>query len=90
MYIRVSRVQLFATPWAVVHQTPLSMEFSRQEYWSGLPCPSLGDLPHPGIKPPSPAAATLQGGFFTTEQMGQPKRGKEPPKSVFPKCIYAL
>ena len=42
------------TPWTVAHQAPLSMEFSRQEYWSGLPCPSL-DLSDPGIKPRSPA-----------------------------------
>ena len=47
------------------HQDPLSMEFSRQEYWSGLPFPSSGDLPHPGIKPTSLNSATLEGGFFT-------------------------
>ena len=58
-----SCVQLFVTPWTVAHQAPLSMGFSRQEYWSGLPCPSPGDLPDPGIKPTSPA---LAGGFFTT------------------------
>ena len=45
-----SRVQLFTTPWTVAHQAPLSMGFSRQEYWSGLPCPPPGDLPNPGIK----------------------------------------
>ena len=44
-----SRVRLFATPWTVAHQAPLSMGFSRQEYWSGLPFPSLGDRPNPGI-----------------------------------------
>ena len=44
-----------ATPWTVVHQVPLPMEFSRQEYWSGLPCPSPGDFPDPGIDPVSPA-----------------------------------
>ena len=49
----LSRVQLFATPWTVAHQAPPSMEFSRQEYWSGLPFPSPGDLPDPGIKPRS-------------------------------------
>ena len=56
-----SRVRLFATPWTVAHQAPQSMEFFRQEYWSGLPFPSPGDLPNPGIKPGSPAlqAATL-------------------------------
>ena len=51
----LNHVQLFATPWTVALQDPLSMEFSRQEYWSGLPCPSPGDLPNQGIKPTSPA-----------------------------------
>ncbi len=51
----LSRVRLFATPWTVAHQAPLSMGFSRQEYWSGLPFPTPGDLPNPGIKPGSPA-----------------------------------
>ena len=51
----LSRVRLFATPWTVAHQAPLSMEFFRQEYWSGLPFPSLRDLPDPGIEPGSPA-----------------------------------
>ena len=50
-----SRVQLFVTPWTVAHQAPLSMGFPRQEYWSGLPFSSPGDLPDPGIKPGSPA-----------------------------------
>ena len=49
----LSCVQLFATPWIVAYQSPQSMEFSRQEYWSGLPFPSPGELPHPGIKPGS-------------------------------------
>ena len=49
----VSRVRLFATPWTVAHHAPLSMEFSRQEYWSGLLFPSPGDLPDPGIEPES-------------------------------------
>ena len=52
---RFSYVQLFETPWTVAHQAPLSMGFSRQEYWRGLPCPPPGDLPNPGIKPLSPA-----------------------------------
>ena len=51
----LSRVRLFATPWTVAYQAPPSMGFSRQEYWSGLPFPSPGDLPDPGIKPRSPA-----------------------------------
>ena len=53
-----------ATPWTVAYQAPLSMGFSRQEYWSGLPFPSLGDLPDPGIKPGSPA---LQADSLLTE-----------------------
>ena len=47
----LSHVRLFATPWTVARQAPLSMGFSRQEYWSGLPCPPPGDLPYPGIEP---------------------------------------
>ena len=54
----LSSVRLFATPWTVAHQAPPSMGFSRQEYWSGLPFPSPGDLPDPGIKPGSPAFQT--------------------------------
>ena len=65
----LSYVQLFATPWAVAYQAPLSMEFSRQEYWSGLPFPSPGDLPYPGIKPRSPA---LQVNFLSAEPQGKP------------------
>ena len=52
----LSRVRLFATPWTVAHQAPPSMGFSRQEYWSGVPFPSPGDLPNPGIEPGSPAS----------------------------------
>ena len=51
----LSRVRLFETPWTVAYHTPLSMGFSRQEYWSGLPFPSPEDLPDPGIEPRSPA-----------------------------------
>ena len=50
----LSRVRLFAAPWTVAHQAPPSMGFSRREYWSGLPFPSPGDLPNPGIEPWSP------------------------------------
>ena len=50
-----NQVQLFVTLWNVACQVPLSIGFSRQEYWSGLLCPPPGDLPHPGIKPKSPA-----------------------------------
>ena len=51
----LSRVRLFVTPWTVAHQAPLSLEFSRQEFWSGLPFPSPGDLPKPEIDPVPPA-----------------------------------
>ena len=51
----VTQSWLFGTPWTAAHQAPLSMRFSRQEYWSGLPFPSPGDLPNPGVEPGSPA-----------------------------------
>ena len=55
----LSHVQLFATPWTVAHQAPLSMGFSRQEYWSGLSFTPPRDLPHPGIEPTSPVSLAL-------------------------------
>ena len=61
-----SRVRLFASPWTAAHQAHLSMGFSRQEYWSGLPFPPPGDLPDPGIEPVSLMSPALTGGFFTT------------------------
>ena len=61
-----SCVQLFVTLWTLMHQAPLSMGFSRQEYWSGLPYPPPGDLPNPRIKPMSLMSPALAGGFFTT------------------------
>ena len=72
-------VRLFATPWTVACQAPLSMGFSRQEYWSGLPCPSPGDLPDPGIRPTSLVSPALTGGFFTTSAAA----GSRPPVSTF-------
>ena len=63
---RFSCDQLFVTLWTVTHQAPLLMGFSRQAYWSGLPFPSLGDLPNPGIEPVSLMSPALAGGFFTT------------------------
>ena len=60
------RVQLSETIWTVAHQVPLSMGFSRQEYWSGLPCPPAGDLSNPGIKPMSFMSPALAGRFFAT------------------------
>ena len=61
-----SRVRLFVTPWTVAHQAPLSVGFSRQEYWSGLPFPSPGNLPNPESEPASLTSPALAGGFFTT------------------------
>ena len=63
------RVQLFAIPWTVACQAPLSMGFSTQEYWNGLPFPSPGDLPNPGIEPGSPA---LQADALSSEPPGKP------------------
>ena len=61
----LSRVRLFVTPGTVARRAPLSMGFSRQEHWSGLPCPSPGNLPHPGIKPAYLVPPALANGFFT-------------------------
>ena len=69
----LSHVQLFVTPWTVAHQAPLSLGFSRQEYWSGLPFPSPGDLPDPGIEPGSLA---MTGRFFTTAPPTKKKKKK--------------
>ena len=61
-----SCIQLFATTWTVAYQAPLSMGFSRQEYWSGLPWPPPGDLPDPGVESVSLMSPALAGSFFTT------------------------
>ena len=65
----LSRVRLFETPWAIAHQTPPSIAFSRHEYWSGFPFPPPRDLPNPGIEPRSPA---LQADSLFTEPSGFP------------------
>ena len=71
---RFSRVRLLATPWTVVRQAPLSLGFSRQEHWRGLPFPPPGDFPDPGISPGSLKSSVLAGGFFTTSAtLGSPK-----------------
>ena len=69
-----SRVRLFAIPWTVVYQASLSVGFSRQEYWSGLPFPPPGDLPNPGIELRSPA---LQADTLPSEPPGKPDLSKE-------------
>ena len=67
----LSRVQVFETPWMVAYQAPWSMGFSRQEYWSGLPFPTPGELPNPGIEPGSPA---LQTDALLSEPLGGQRR----------------
>ena len=62
------------TLWTVACQAPLSMDFSKQEYWSGLPFPTSGDLTHPGIELMSNVSSALAGGFFTTAPPGKPSK----------------
>ena len=69
----ISHVQFFANLWTVARQAPLSMGFSRQEYWSGLPFLLPRDLPDPGIELVSPVPPALADRFFTTEPPGKPK-----------------
>ena len=76
-------VRLFVTLWAIAHQIPLSMRFSRQEYWSGLLCPLPGDLPHPGIELASLTSPAWVGGFFTTSTTWESW-------SSFPKSPFSL
>ena len=66
-------VQLFVTPWTVACQTPLSIGFSRQEYWRGLPCAPSGDLPNPGIQPPSSVATAMQVASSLLSHRGSPR-----------------
>ena len=79
----------FVTPWTVSHQAPLSMKFSRQEYWSGLPFPSPGDLCKPGIKPTSPA---LQADSLPLSHLGSPSVTIPPTyyglADIARKCIF--
>ena len=70
--VRLIHVQLFVNPWTVAHQAPLSMGLSQQEYWSGLPFTSPGDLPNPGIKQEYPA---LQANSLPSEPPGKPSSG---------------
>ena len=85
----VSHVQLFVTSRTVAHQAPLSMGISRQKYWSGLPFPTLGHLPDPGVKPMSFVSPVLAGGFFTTEPPGKPQEGKSSSVTTKPKVGWA-
>ena len=77
MLSHFSRVRLFVTLWTVARQAPLSMGFSGQKYWSGLPCPSLGDLPNPGVEPESLRSPASAGGFFTTSATWEALEGRK-------------
>ena len=81
-----SRVPLFATPWSVAHQAPLSIEFSRQEYWSVLQCPPW-DLPNGEIEPQSLMSLTLAGRFFTTRAAWEALKWQEGLQSQVEKCL---
>ena len=76
MVVMLSCVQLFGNPWTVGCQAPLSMEFSRQDNWSGLPFPTPGDLTDPGIKPRSSVSPAVAGRFFITAATGKPTSTK--------------
>ena len=73
----VSHVQLFGTLWTVAHQAPMSMEFSRQEYWSRLPFPTPGDLPNPGIQPASLGSPALAGDSLPLGHLGSPHESQK-------------
>ena len=77
IFSHFSCVRLFATLWTVICQAPLSMRFSRQEYWSGLPCPSPGDLPDPEIEPASLMSPALAAGSLPLAPPGRPQSSKE-------------
>ena len=83
----LSRVRLFATPWTVAYRAPQSMEFSRQEYWSGLPFPSPGDLPNPGIEPGSPA---LQADALLSEPPLRGHKNNLPLQLLLPLTTFSL
>ena len=76
------RCPTLCDPRTVAHQAPLSMGFSKQEYWSRLPFPPPGDLLHPGMKPISPASSAMAGRFFTTVPPGKPLEGANKIKPV--------
>ena len=84
----LSCVHLFATPWTAACQAPLSMGFSRQEHWSGFPCPSPGDLPDPGIETKSPEAPALQTDSLPLVLPGKPKHTEATVKTIHDKVVY--
>ena len=86
----LSCVQLFVTPWTIAHQVPLSIILSRQNYWSGLPCPTPGEFPNPEIEPTLSASLEWTGGLFTTELPGKPVMVHICVYSAFPEGIMRL
>ena len=86
-YWLLSHARLFVTPWTAAHQAPLSMKFSRQGYGSGLPFPSPGDLPNPGIEPGSPV---LQADSLLTELQRKPNAGNKGSNAGDPSSIPGL
>ena len=78
----LSHVRPFVTPWTVAHQVLLSMEFSREEYWSGLPFPTPGDLPDPRVEPL--VSLALVGAFFTTVLPGKPRASHKEKQFLLP------
>ena len=80
----LSHIRLFATPWTVAHQAPLSVGFPRQEYWSRLPFPPPGELPDPGVKLSSPE---LQANSLPTEPPGRPCRDDMSPLNKHLACV---
>ena len=81
----LSCVRLLATPWTVAYQAPLSVGFSRQEYWSGLPFPPPGELPDPGIEPMSPVSPALQAHSLPTEPSGKSTYASQSGQKKVPK-----
>ena len=86
MLSRFTHVRLFVTPQTAAHQAPLSMRFSRQEYWNGLPCPPPGDLPDPRMEPTSLRSPALAGEFFTTSTTWEALQGSGS-QSVVPRLV---
>ena len=83
-----SHVQLFAIPWTVALQVPLSIGFSRQEYWSGLPCPPPEDLPNPGIKPESSPSPALQVDSLSLSHQGSPQTQYSDTNMLVAQCVW--
>ena len=81
--VKLLQLCMTATLWTVAHQAPLSMGFSRQQYWSELPCPPPGDLPDPGIKPVFPATPALQVDSLMLNHQGSPNQIICVPNSIF-------